>query len=139
MTWLSREVFLAPRARGLHLVTREVLDALPELRELRTGLLHVFLQHTSAGLTLTENASSDVRRDLERWLDATAREDARWEHGLEGPDDMPAHVKSMLTGVALSLPVVDGAVALGTWQGICLCEFRDRGGPRRLVLTLQGD
>lgn len=137
--WIQRDVTLAARPRGIHLVTREVLEALPELGDVRSGLLHLVLQHTSAGLTLTENASPEVRRDLERWLDATAREDTRWEHDLEGPDDMPAHVKSMLTGVTLALPVRDGAVVLGTWQGICLCEFRDRGGPRRLTLTLHGE
>lgn len=137
--WTQRDVTLAARPRGIHLVTREVLDALPELDEVHTGLLHLFLLHTSAGLTLTENASPEVPRDLERWLDAAAREDTRWEHALEGTDDMPAHVKSMLTGTALTLPVRDGAPVLGTWQGICLCEFRDRGGPRRLTLTLHGE
>ncbi len=138
MTWISRDLRLAARPRGIHLITREVLDAVPELRDLRAGLLHVFLQHTSAGLTLTENASPEVRRDLTAWLDDTAPEGRRWEHDLEGPDDMPAHVKALLAGASLSIPVRDGAPQLGTWQGICLCEFRDEGGPRRLVLTLQG-
>ncbi len=138
-TWTSRELVLDPRPRGVHLVTPEVLAALPELADLRAGLLHLFLQHTSAGLTLTENASPDVRRDLGRWLDDVAPEERPWEHSLEGPDDMPAHAKALLAGPALSLPVRDGAVLLGTWQGICLCEFRDRGGPRRLVLTLTGE
>ncbi len=137
--WTSRELTLAPRPRGLHLVTREVLDALPELAGIEAGLLHVFLKHTSAGLTLTENASPEVRRDLAGWLDDAAPESRRWEHDLEGSDDMPAHAKGTLTGFSLTLPVRDGRVALGTWQGICLCELRDRGGPRTLVLTLQGD
>ena len=137
--WIQRDLTLAPRRRGIHLVTGEVLDALPELHEVGTGLLHVFLAHTSASLTLTENASPEVRRDLDAWLDDTAPEGRRWEHSLEGPDDMPAHVKASLMGPSLTLPVRDGSLALGTWQGICLCEHRDRGGPRRLTLTLHGE
>ena len=137
--WTQRDLVLDPRPRGIHLVTGEVLGALPELGELRVGLLHVFLAHTSASLTLTENASPAVRRDLNDWLDRAAPETTRWEHDLEGPDDMPAHVKASLMGPALSLPVRDGRPALGTWQGICLCEHRDRGGPRRLTLTLHGE
>ena len=137
--WTQRDLVLDPRPRGIHLVTGEVLGALPELGALRVGLLHVFLAHTSASLTLTENASPAVRRDLNDWLDRVAPETTRWEHDLEGPDDMPAHVKASLMGSALSLPVRDGRPALGTWQGICLCEHRDRGGPRRLTLTLHGD
>ena len=137
--WTQRDLVLDPRPRGIHLVTGEVLGALPELGELRVGLLHVFLAHTSASLTLTENASPAVRRDLNDWLDRAAPETTRWEHDLEGPDDMPAHVKASLMGPAISLPVRDGRPALGTWQGICLCEHRDRGGPRRLTLTLHGE
>ena len=137
--WTQRDLRLAPRPRGIHLVTGEVLDALPEVVDVRTGMLHLFLAHTSASLTLTENASPEVRRDLDRWLDAAASEQTRWEHGLEGPDDMPAHVKASLMGPSLTLPVRDGRPALGIWQGICLCEHRDRGGPRRLTLTLHGD
>lgn len=137
--WTQRELTLAPRPRGIHLVTGEVLGALPELADVATGLLHVFIAHTSASLTLTENASPEVRRDLERWLNAAASEQTRWEHSLEGADDMPAHVKASLMGPSLTLPVCDGRPALGTWQGICLCEHRDRGGPRRLTLTLHGD
>ncbi len=137
--WTQADVTLAPRARGIHLVTREVVDAVHRLDEVAVGLLHVHCAHTSASLTLTENASPEVGRDLERWLDAAVSEQARWEHDLEGPDDMPAHVKASLMGPSLLLPVRDGALALGTWQGICLCEHRDRGGPRRLTLTLQGE
>ena len=137
--WIQRDLTLAPRPRGIHLVTADVLDAVPELREVETGLLHVFLRHTSAGLTLTENASPEVRRDLDRWLDDAAPESRRWEHDLEGSDDMPAHVKASLMGASLTIPVRGGAPALGTWQGICLCEHRDRGGARQLVLTLHGD
>ena len=138
--WLQREVVLKPRPRGFHLVTGEVEAAVPELAELRVGLAHVFIQHTSASLTLNENASADVRRDFESWFDAAVPEGAPiWTHTLEGPDDMPAHIKAALLGPSLSLPVADGRLALGTWQGIYLCEHRDAGGARRLVVTLSGD
>ncbi|MCU0313450.1 MAG: secondary thiamine-phosphate synthase enzyme YjbQ [Solirubrobacteraceae bacterium] len=137
--WTQREIVLEPRPRGLHLVTGEVTGALPELRGVRAGLLHLLLQHTSASLTLNENASPDVRRDLRTWLDAAVPEDFAWTHTLEGADDMPAHVKATLTGPELTLPVRDGRLALGTWQGITLCEHRDRGGARRIVATLWGE
>jgi secondary thiamine-phosphate synthase enzyme len=137
--WLQREVTFDPRPRGFHLVTGEVLGAVRELRDLRVGLLHVLLQHTSASLTLNENASPEVRRDLETWATAAVPEDFAWTHTLEGPDDMPAHVKASLMGPSLTLPVRDGRPALGTWQGIYLCEHRDRGGARTAVLTLWGE
>jgi secondary thiamine-phosphate synthase enzyme len=138
--WLQREIRLDPRPRGFHLVTREVLSALPELGDVRAGLLHLFIRHTSASLTLNENASPDVRRDFEAHLNAAVPEDAPyWTHTLEGSDDMPAHVKASLLGPSLSLPVADGRLALGTWQGIYLCEHRDAGGPRSLLATLHGD
>jgi secondary thiamine-phosphate synthase enzyme len=137
--WAQRRITLEPRPRGFHLVTDEVVRALPELRELRVGLAHLFCLHTSASLTLNENASPDVRRDFERWFSDAVPERFAWEHTLEGPDDMPAHVKASLLGPSLSLPVADGRLALGTWQGIYLCEHRDRGGPRGLVATLWGE
>jgi secondary thiamine-phosphate synthase enzyme len=137
--WTQHEIALSARPRGFHLVTREVVEAMPELAELRVGLLHVLIQHTSASLTLNENASPDVRRDFETWVDAAIPEDFAWTHTDEGADDMPAHVKAALMGPSLTLPVRDGRLALGTWQGIYLCEHRDRGGPRTLVLTLQGE
>ena len=138
--WLQREIRLDPRPRGFHLVTREVVSALPELRDVRVGLLHLFLRHTSASLTLNENASPDVRRDFAAFFDDAVPEDAPyWTHTMEGPDDMPAHVKASLLGPSLSLPVADGRLAVGTWQGVYLCEHRDRGGPRSLVATLQGE
>jgi len=137
--WLSRDLTLDPRPRGVHLVTAEVVSAVPELTGLRAGLLHVHIAHTSASLTLNENASPDVRRDFETWMNAAIPEQFAWTHTLEGPDDMPAHVKASLMGASLSLPVRDGGLALGTWQGIYLLEHRDRGGARRLVLTLQGE
>ncbi|HLM50257.1 MAG TPA: secondary thiamine-phosphate synthase enzyme YjbQ [Solirubrobacteraceae bacterium] len=138
--WVQRQIRLEPRPRGFHLVTREVVEALPELGDLSVGLAHLFIRHTSAGLTLNENASADVRRDFASWADAAVPEDARyWTHTLEGPDDMPAHVKAALFGSTLTLPVAEGRLALGTWQGIYLCEHRDRAGARSLVATLYGE
>jgi secondary thiamine-phosphate synthase enzyme len=137
--WLQRELTLEPLPRGLHLVTRNVLAALPELREVQIGLLHLLIRHTSASLTLNENASPEVRRDLDAWLDdAVTERSALWTHTLEGDDDMPAHVKASLLGASLTLPISAGALALGTWQGIYVCEHRDRGGPRSLVATVWG-
>lgn len=138
MPWTQSEITLQPRPRGFHLVTDEVLAALPQLREVTVGLLHLHILHTSASLTLSENASPDVRRDFETWVNHAVPEDFAWTHTLEGPDDMPAHVKAALMGPSLTLPVADGRPALGTWQGIYLCEHRDRGGSRTLVATLQG-
>jgi len=137
--WLQRQITLRPRERGFHLVTREIVDAVPELADLHVGLAHVFIRHTSASLTLNENASPDVRRDFETWFSRAVSESDRWEHALEGPDDMPAHIKASLLGPSLTLPVADGRLALGTWQGVYLCEHRDHGGPRDLVVTLHGD
>lgn len=138
--WAQREIRLAPRPRGFHLVTREVLERLPELADVGVGMLHLLLAHTSASLTLGENASPDVRRDFASWFDRAVPEDAPyWTHTLEGPDDMPAHIKAALLGPTLSLPVTGGRLALGTWQGIYLCEHRDAGGARRLVATLHGE
>jgi secondary thiamine-phosphate synthase enzyme len=138
--WLQREITLRARDRGFHLVTREVEDALPELGELEVGLVHLFIRHTSASLTLNENASPDVRRDFESHFDAAVPEDAPyWTHTAEGPDDMPAHIKASLLGPALTLPIAGGRLALGTWQGVYLCEHRDRGGARSLLATAWGE
>jgi len=138
--WLQREISLRPPGRGFHLVTRDVVGELPELGELRVGLLHLFMLHTSASLTLNENASPDVRHDFEAHFNAAVPEDAPyWTHTDEGPDDMPAHIKASLLGPSLTLPVADGGLALGTWQGVYLCEHRDHGGPRDIVVTLQGE
>jgi secondary thiamine-phosphate synthase enzyme len=138
--WVQREIVLRERKRGFHLVTDEVVDALPELASLRAGIAHVFIKHTSAGLTLNENADPSVRRDFRAWFDRAVPDDAGYfEHTLEGPDDMTSHIKASLTGPSLTLPVSDGRLALGTWQGIYLCEFRERGGRRRLVVTLSGE
>jgi secondary thiamine-phosphate synthase enzyme len=137
--WIQRELALDPRPRGFHLVTREVVAALPELDTMSVGLLHLHILHTSASLTLNENVSPDVRRDFETWVNAAVPEEFAWTHTSEGADDMPAHVKASLMGPSLTLPGGRGGLALGTWQGIYLCEHRDRGGARRLVATLNGE
>ena len=138
--WLQREITLRPRPRGFHLVTDEVESALPELRDVRVGLLHLFIRHTSASLTLNENASPDVRDDFEAYFNETVPEDAPyWTHTIEGPDDMPAHIKASVLGPALTVPVAHGHLALGTWQGVYLCEHRDHGGPRSVVVTVVGE
>ncbi|MEA2265093.1 MAG: hypothetical protein QOE27_676 [Solirubrobacteraceae bacterium] len=138
--WVQREIRLAARGRGFHLVTDEVLGELPELGSVEVGMLHLLIRHTSASLTLGENASPAVRRDFEAWFNRAVPEEARyWTHTLEGPDDMPAHIKAALLGPTLSIPVSGGGLGLGTWQGIYLCEHRDSGGERRVVATLHGE
>jgi secondary thiamine-phosphate synthase enzyme len=138
--WIQRELTLDPRARGFHLITREIEKAVPELHVLGVGIATVFIKHTSASLTLNENASPDVRRDFELWANEAVPESAAyWNHVLEGADDMPAHIKASLFGPSLTLPIRHGRFALGTWQGIYLCEHRDRGGPRKLIVTAFGE
>jgi len=138
--WAQTAIQLQARPRGFHLITGEVLGAVPAIADVEIGLLHLFLRHTSASLTINENASPEVRRDLETHLDRAVPQDASyWTHTLEGADDMPAHVKSSLLGPSLSIPIADGRLALGTWQGIYLCEHRDAGGPRSLVATVSGE
>ena len=137
--WIQRQIMLAAQPRGFHLITGELLRALPELAGLQVGVLHLLILHTSASLALNENASPEVRRDFETWFNQAVPERARyWTHTLEGPDDMPAHVKAALLGPSLTLPVSHGRLALGTWQGIYLCEHRDRGGARSLIATAWG-
>jgi secondary thiamine-phosphate synthase enzyme len=139
LTWVQRAVRLQPRPRGFHLITEEVVDAVPELERIEVGVAHVFIRHTSASLTLNENASPAVRRDFRSWFDHAVPEDAGyWTHTLEGPDDMPAHVKASLLGPSVTVPIAGGRLALGTWQGIYLCEHRDAGGSRELVVTAWG-
>src|ERR1700712_5748446 len=139
MMWVQRLIQLPARPRGFHLVTAEVLDALPELGAVSIGILHLLIQHTSASLALSENTSPEVRRDFESWFDRAVPEGAPyWTHTLEGDDDMPAHVKSALLGPSLTLPLTGGRPALGTWQGIYLCEHRDHGGRRTVVATAWG-
>lgn len=138
--WHQTRIRLRPRPRGFHLITDELVAGLPELARCRLGLLHVWLQHTSASLTINENADGAVRRDFERFFNRLVPQDQPgYEHDYEGPDDLPAHFKSSLLGCQLTIPVADGHLQLGTWQGVYLGEHRDRGGPRTVVLTLQGE
>lgn len=138
--WVQRQLQLAPRPRGIHLITRDVLTGIPELEQVAVGLLHLHLLHTSASLTINESASPDVRVDLESALNRLAPEGLPTDtHTLEGPDDMPAHVKASLFGPSLTVPVHQGRLVLGTWQGIQLAEHRDHGGARSLVVTLHGE
>lgn len=138
--WLQRQLVLNARRRGFHLITDEVLEHLSELRVIKVGLLHLFIQHTSASLSINENADPDVRIDMETYFNHIVPERGLpLEHTIEGPDDMPAHVKSSLLGCSVSLPITTGRLALGTWQGIYLCEHRNQGGPRRLVATMMGE
>lgn len=139
MSWFQYQLALPAHRRGWHLITHRVIDTARDLPKVRIGLLHVFLQHTSASLAINENASPDVPSDLERILDHLAPEGFPYEHTIEGADDMPAHVKMALLGNSLTIPVASGRLCLGTWQGIFLCEHRDRASPRHLVLTLQGE
>ncbi len=140
MIWIQGRITLAPRPRGFHLITRDILDGIEGLGRIRVGLLHLLIQHTSASLTLNENASPDVRRDFESWFnDAVPEQAGFWSHTLEGSDDMPAHIKASLLGPSLTLPLASGRPALGTWQGIYLCEHREHGGPRSIVATAWGE
>src|SRR5437764_168155 len=139
MHWHQAEIRLEPRARGFHLVTNELVAALPELARFRIGLAHFFIQHTSASLTVNENADPDVRGDLERWANRAVPQDAPYyQHTAEGSDDMPAHIKSVIVGAGVTVPIRNGRLALGTWQGIYLGEHRDSGGARGVVVTLFG-
>ncbi len=140
MPWYQKTISLGAKKRGFHLVTSEVLSHLPEIAGVRRGLLHLFIQHTSASLTINENADPSVRSDLERHFSEMAPEDASYyTHDTEGPDDMPAHIKSSLLGSGLTIPVTEGRLNLGTWQGIYLCEHRERGGARSIVATIWGE
>lgn len=139
MPWIQRTLPLSARSRGFHLVTEEVLAKLPELKSIETGILHLFLQHTSASLSINENADPDVPLDLESSFSAIAPEDFPHRHTCEGPDDMPAHVKSSLLGAHLSIPISRGDLALGTWQGVYLCEHRNHATGRRIVATIWGE
>ncbi len=140
MAWSQQTVQLSPKERGFHLITDEVMAQLENINSIGVGLMHVFIQHTSASLTLNENASSDVRGDFERFFERMVPDGASYfQHTLEGPDDMPAHIKASLLGFSLSIPIKDGKPVLGTWQGIYLCEHRERGGSRKLTITIHGE
>lgn len=138
--WLQKEIRLAPRSRGFHLVTNDVVRQIPELEQCRVGLLNVFIKHTSASLTINENADPSVRGDMERFINRAVPENQPYfEHNDEGADDMPAHIKASLLGASVTIPVSNGRLNMGIWQGIYLCEHRNHGGGRSLVLTLQGE
>jgi secondary thiamine-phosphate synthase enzyme len=140
LIWVQRELRLEPRPRGFHLVTDEVAAGVPDLERIRVGMANVFILHTSASLTLNENASPAVRHDFRSWFDRAVPEDAQyWTHTLEGADDMPAHIKASLLGPSVTVPVSGGRFALGTWQGIYLCEHRDSGGARSVIVTAWGE
>jgi len=138
--WLQKEITFEPRARGFHLVTGELLRELPELCNFKVGMMNLFILHTSASLTLNENADPTVRQDFESWFNRAVPEDEPYyRHRDEGSDDLPAHIKASLLGASLTIPVANGRPALGIWQGIYLCEHRDHGGQRRIVVTVQGE
>ena len=138
--WLQKEVRLTARERGFHLVTSEVLRQLPELSNIRVGLVHIFIQHTSAALTVNENADPTVREDFETCFNKIVPEgDPDYRHMDEGPDDLPAHIKSSLLGASVTLPITGGRLNVGIWQGLYLCEHRNHAGPRTLLVTINGE
>lgn len=138
--WIQKEIVLKPRSRGFHLITSEILAHLPELQQFNIGLLNLLIKHTSASITINENAAPDVRKDFESYFNHTVPENADYYlHLDEGADDMPAHIKSSLLGCSLNIPISHGRLAFGTWQGIYLCEHRDQGGQRIILATLNGE
>ncbi|QDV52954.1 secondary thiamine-phosphate synthase enzyme YjbQ [Gimesia fumaroli] len=139
MAWIQKQIRLPALRRGFHLVTHEVLSEIPELSQVDVGIMHVFIMHTSASLSINENADPDVPVDLEMAFNKIAPESFPYVHTCEGPDDMPAHVKASMIGNSLTIPISGGRLCLGTWQGIYLCEHRNHGGSRRLVVTIQGE
>ena len=137
--WIQKTISLSPHPRGFHLITNEIVESVPEMSQIKTGLLHLFIKHTSASLTINEDADTTVRTDFESHFNHLVPENQPYyKHTLEGPDDMPAHLKASLLGSSVSIPITSGKLALGTWQGIYLCEHRNHGGNRTLVATIQG-
>ncbi|MCK8120316.1 secondary thiamine-phosphate synthase enzyme YjbQ [Pseudoalteromonas sp. 2CM32C] len=140
MSWQQKTIALKPRSRGFHLIDDDVLNQLPEIAYYKVGLLHLFIQHTSASLTINENADPTVRMDMESHFNKFVPErQPYYRHDYEGDDDMPAHIKTSTLGCELSIPISNGYLALGTWQGIYLGEHRDVGGARRIIATIQGE
>ena len=138
--YFQTEISLKPQSRGFHIITHEVENAIPEMKNIKTGLANIFIKHTSASLTINENVSTDVRSDMEKYFNKMVPEDAPYfEHTYEGSDDMPAHIKSSLLGPSFTIPIKDGRLNLGTWQGIYLCEHRDYGGAREIIVTIMGE
>ena len=137
--WIQKTITLSPRSRGFHIITHDVLENIPELKDLKTGILQLFIKHTSASLTINENADPTVLTDFESHFNMLAPENqSYYQHTFEGSDDMPAHLKASLLGSSVSIPITDGRLNLGTWQGIYLCEHRNRGSERKLIITIQG-
>ncbi len=140
MSVFQKEFSLKPRARGFHLITDEVLQHIPELKQIKSGIANIFIKHTSASLSINENADPSVRTDMETHFNIMVPEDAdHYEHTFEGPDDMTSHIKTSILGSSLSIPITNGKLNLGTWQGIYLCEHRNHGGSRKLVVTITGE
>ena len=140
MEFFQKEIRLSPKSRGFHLVTREILGQIPEISEFSAGLANIFICHTSASLTLNENADPDVRVDFESHFNEFVPENAPYYvHTIEGPDDMPAHIKASILGSSVTVPVTNGRINVGTWQGVYLCEHRNNGGPRKLIVTVYGE
>ena len=137
--WIQKIITISPKSRGFHIITHDVLENIPELKDLKTGILQLFIKHTSASLTINENADPTVQTDLESHFNMLAPENqSYYQHTFEGSDDMPAHLKASLLGSSVSIPITDGRLNLGTWQGIYLCEHRNRGSDRKLIITIQG-
>jgi secondary thiamine-phosphate synthase enzyme len=137
--WIQKTITLSAKSRGFHIITNDVLENIPELKDLKTGILHLFIKHTSASLTINENADPTVRTDFESHFNMLAPENqSYYQHTFEGSDDIPAHLKASLLGSSVSIPITDGRLNLGTWQGIYLCEHRNRGSDRKLIITIQG-
>lgn len=140
MNFFQKEIHLSPKSRGFHLVTREILEQIPEISEFSVGLANIFICHTSASLTLNENADPDVRADFESHFNEHVPENAPYYvHTIEGPDDMPAHIKASLLGSSVTMPITNGRLNVGVWQGVYLCEHRNRGGSRKLIVTIYGE
>lgn len=138
--WIQKEIQLAPKSRGYHIITEEILREMPEINNIQTGLAHMFIKHTSAALTINEKADPSVRRDFESHFNRAVPEDTSlYEHTLEGTDDMTSHIKSSLLGSSVTVPITAGRLNMGTWQGIYLCEHRNYGGSRKLIITIQGE
>jgi len=140
MNLFQKELILEQRDRGFHLVTDEILEQIPEIKKIKTGLMHILIKHTSASITLNENYDPDVRSDMEKYFTRSVKENEPWyEHNSEGSDDMPAHIKSTLIGSSLTIPITNGKLNLGIWQGIYLCEHRNHAGSRKIVVTIFGE
>ena len=137
--WIQKTITLSPKSRGFHIITHDVLENIPEIKDFKTGILQLFIKHTSASLTINENADPTVLADFESHFNMLAPENqSYYQHTFEGSDDMPAHLKASLLGSSVSIPITDGRLNLGTWQGIYLCEHRNRGSDRKLIITIQG-